>query len=184
LICLFLDSFLRDNTLVDPAITVSGISTGDFFVVYNSNIGSASTSIDSFNSSNEIIGIGTQFLDNVYQVSSCSDVQVNVIGVGTTSVRRVYVRTGISTIDFSSTTITFDSTVYDFSSIGIGAGAGTFLGITTSNYYGNFSWGKVVLSKPLENGSFNSYTFRGVGGISTSAFVNRTAPLKYLNYTS
>ena len=178
------DSFLRDNTLVDPAITVSGISTGDFFVVYNSNIGSASTSIDSFNSSNEIIGIGTQFLDNVYQVSSCSDVQVNVIGVGTTSVRRVYVRTGISTIDFSSTTITFDSTVYDFSSIGIGAGAGTFLGITTSNYYGNFSWGKVVLSKPLENGSFNSYTFRGVGGISTSAFVNRTAPLKYLNYTS
>jgi hypothetical protein len=179
------DSFLRDNTLVGSAITISGISTGDFFVIYNSNVGSASTSINSLNSSNRIIGIGTQFVDNVYQVSSYSDVSVNIIGVGTTHVRRVYVKTGISTIDFSYTTVTFDSTSYDFSSIGIGTGGvGTFLGISTSNYYGNFSWGKVVLSEPLENGTFNSYTLRGIGGISTSAFVNRTAPLKYLNYTS
>ena len=36
----------------------------------------------------------------------------------------------------------------------------------------------------VENGEFNSYTLRGIGGLSTSAFVNRTAPLKYLNYTS
>lgn len=178
------NSFLRDNTLVGSAITVSGISTGDFFIVYNSNVGRASTSINSFNNSNQIIGVGTQFLDNVYQVYSVQNVNVNIIGVGTTSVRRVYVRSGISTVDFSSTTITFDSTLYDFSSIGIGTGVGTFLGISTSNYYGNFSWGKVILSEPLENGPFNSYTLNGIGGISTSAFVNRTAPLKYLNYTS
>ena len=176
------DSFLRDNTLVGSAITISGISTGDFFIVYNSNIGSASTVINSLNSSNEIIGIGTQFLDNVYQVSSYSDIQVNITGVGTTSVRRVYVKTGISTVDFSSTSITFDSTTYDFSAIGFGEG--TFLGVSTSNYYGNFSWGKIVLSEPLDNGSFNSYTLKGIGGISTSAFVNRTSPLKYNNYTS
>ena len=178
------DSFLRDNTLVGSAITISGISTGDFFVIYNSNVGSASTSINSLSNSNQVIGVGTQFLDNVYQVYSAQDVLVNIIGVGTTAVRRVYVRSGISTIDFSSTTITFDSTVYDFSSIGIGTGVGTFLGISTSNYYGNFSWGKVILSEPLESGPFNSYTLRGIGGISTSAFVNRTQPLKYLNYTS
>ena len=178
------DSFLRDNTLVGSAITISGISTGDFFIIYNSNIGSASTSINSLDSSNKIIGIGTQFLDNVYQVSSYVDVDVDIIGIGTTSVRRVYTRTGISTVDFSYTSITFDSTVYDFSSIGVGTGAGTFLGISTSNYYGNFSWGKIILSEPLENGTFNSYTLGGIGGLTTSAFVNRTAPLKYLNYTS
>ena len=178
------NSFLRDNTLVGSAITVSGISTGDFFIVYNSNVGRASTSINSFNNSNQIIGVGTQFLDNVYQVYSVQNVNVNIIGVGTTAVRRVYVRSGISTVDFSSTTITFDSTLYDFISIGIGTGVGTFLFISTSNYYGNFSWGKVILSEPLENGPFNSYTLNGIGGISTSTFVNRTAPLKYLNYTS
>jgi len=179
------DSFLRDNTLVGSAITVSGISTGDFFIVYNSNIGSASTSIVSFNSDQtEIIGIGTQYLDNVYQVSSVENANVDIIGIGTTTVRRVYVNAGISTIDFSSTEITFDSTEYEFSSVGIGTSTSNFLGISTSNYYGNFSWGKIILSDPLESDEFNSYTLRGIGGLSTSAFVNRTSPLKYLNYTS
>ena len=178
------DSFLRDTNIVGSAITISSISEGDFFVVYNSNIGSATTTITSLDNSSQLVGVGTQFLDNVYQVASAQDVEVNIIGIGTTSVRRVYVRSGISTIDFSYTSVTFDSTAYDFSSIGIGTGAGTFLGISTSNYYGNFSWGKVITAEPLENGPFNSYTLRGVGGLSTSAFVNRTAPLKYLNYTS
>jgi len=178
------DSFLRNSTLVGSAITISGISTGDFFVIYNSNVGQASTSINSFSSSNQIIGIGTQFLDNVYQVSSVQNIAVNIIGIGTTHVRRVHAKTGISTVDFSSTLITFDSTAYEFSSIGIGFGSGTFLGISTSNYFGNFSWGKIALSEPLENGTFNSYTLRGTGGITTSTLVNRTAPLKYLNYTS
>ena len=41
---LFIDqgSFLRDTNIVGSAITVSGISTGDFFTVYNSNIGDGS----------------------------------------------------------------------------------------------------------------------------------------------
>jgi hypothetical protein len=176
------DSFLRDTNVVGSAITISSISEGDFFVVYNSNIGSASTSINSFDNSNQIIGIGTQFLDNVYQVYSAQDVEVNIIGIGTTTARRVYVRSGLSTINFSSTLITFDSTDYDFSSTGITTGG--FLGISTSNYYGNFSWGKIITSESLNNGPFNSYTLNGVGGLSTSSFVNRTSPLKYLNYTS
>ena len=176
------DSFLRDNTVVGSAITISGISTGDFFVVYNSNVGLASTAINSFDDSGNVIGVGTQYLDNVYRVASYVDVSVNIIGIGTTHVRRVYARTGISTIDFSSTTITFDSDAYEFSTTI--SGGGSFLGISTSNYYGNFSWGKIVLSEPLENGEFNAYTSNGVGGISTSTLVDRTAPLKYSNYTS
>jgi hypothetical protein len=179
------DSFLRDTNIVGSAITTSSISEGDFFVVYNSNVGSATTSVNSIGISNQIIGIGTEFLDNVYQVDSVQDVDVNIIGIGTTSIKRVYVRAGITTINFSSTDITFDSTSYDFSSVGFGTGdSGSFLGISTSNYYGNFSWGKIILSEPLVNGPFNSYTLKGVGGLTTSVFVNRTAPLKYLNYTS
>ena len=178
------DSFLRDPSIVGSAITISGISTGDFFVVYNSNVGLATTSINSFDTSNNIIGVGTQYLDNVYFVSSYVDVSTNIIGIGTTNIRRVYARTtaGLGTINFSTTNITFDSTSYEFSSVDVSSGS--FLGISTSNYYGNFSWGKIVLSEPLENGVFNSYTTNGVGGISSSTLVNRTASLKYLNYTS
>jgi len=155
------DSFLRDANLVGSAITVSQIVSGDFFVVYNSNIGSANTSINSFDSSSNLIGVGTQYIDNVYHVSSASDVEVNIIGIGTTTARRVYVNCGITSI--------FDA----ISS-----------GFNTSNYLGNYSWGKVIVSEPLENGTFDSYTLNGVGGITTSAYVNRTAPLKYSNYTS
>ena len=41
---LFIDqgSFLRDTNIVGSAVPVSGISTGDFFTVYNSNIGDGS----------------------------------------------------------------------------------------------------------------------------------------------
>jgi len=147
--------------LVGSAITVSQIASGDFLVVYNSNVGSASTSINSFDSSSNIIGVGTQYIDNVYQVSSASDVEVNIPGIGTTTARRIYVNCGITSI---------------FNSISSG--------FTTSSYLGNYSWGKVIVSEPLINGSFNSYTLNGVGGITTSAYLNRTSPLKYLNYTS
>jgi hypothetical protein len=154
------DSFLRDTNIVGSAITVSGISTGDFFIIYSSNIGSATTSINSFDSSNNIIGIGTQFIDNVYQVSSTQDITSNIIGVGATIVKRITVNSGITSI---------------FDSFG--------LGVSTS-YYGNYSWGKIVVSDPLENGTFNSYTLNGIGGITTSTLINRTSSLKYLNYTS
>lgn len=179
------DSFLRDTNIVGSAVTISGISTGDFFIVYNSNVNSILNNFKSFSTSNEVIGISTQFLDNVYQVYSVQNVAVNIIGIGTTHVRRVYARTstGINTTDFSSTLTTFDSTSFDFSSVGVG-GAGSFVGISTSNYYGNFSWGKIMLSNSLSSGVFSAYTLNGIGGISTSTFVNRTAPLKYSNYTN
>ena len=54
------DSFLRDTDIVDSAITISQISSGDLFIIYNSNVGNATTSINSFDSSDNIIGVGTQ----------------------------------------------------------------------------------------------------------------------------
>jgi hypothetical protein len=174
-------SYLRDISVVGTAITVSGIGTGDYFLIYNSNVGLATTSITSRDISNNVIGIGTNFVDNVYQVESVSNVSVAIVGAGTTTIRRVFARiSGISTINFlpPPTNITFDSTVFTFDSTIIG-----FDRITTSNYFGNFSWGKIQLTARTEENEFNFYGNVGVGGISTSAYVIRTAPLKYLDYT-
>ena len=184
-------SYLRDTSVVATAITVSGIGTGDYFLVYNSNVGVATTSITSRDTNNNVIGIGTNFVDNVYQVESVSNVSVAnttigiaTVGSATTTVRRVFAKiSGISTINFSSTNITFDSTVFTFDSTGIGSGSGYSGGITTSNYFGNFSWGKIQLTARTEENEFNFYGNVGVGGISTSAYVIRTVPLKFLSYT-
>lgn len=183
-------SYLRDTSVVATAITVSGIGTGDYFLIYNSNVGLATTSITSIDTSNNVIGIGTNFVDNVYQVESVSNVSVAnttigiaTVGSATTTVKRVFAKiSGISTINFSSTNITFDSTVFTFDSTGIGSGSGYSGGITTSNYFGNFSWGKIQLTARTEENEFNFYGNVGVGGISTSAYVIRTVPLKFLSY--
>ena len=42
-----LTSDLRDSNITGTAVTISGISTGDFFIVNNSTVGSATTSINS-----------------------------------------------------------------------------------------------------------------------------------------
>ena len=184
------NSYLRDTSVVGTALTLSGIGTGDYFLVYDSNVGFATTSITSRDTSNNIIGIGTNFVDNVYQVESVSNVSVAntaigiaTVGAGTTIVRRIFARiSGISTVNFSSTNITFDSTTFTFDSTGIGSGSGYSGGITTSNYFGNFSWGRIELTGRTKENTYNFYGNNGVGGISTSGAVKRTLPLRFENY--
>jgi len=156
-------SYLRDSDIVQSPIVVSDIAVGDYFLVYNSNVGFATTSITSRDTSNNVIGIGTNFVDNVYQVESVSNVSVAntaigiaTVGSATTTVRRVFARIS-SSIGYSG-------------------------GITTSNYFGNFSWGKIDLPLRNEENEFNFYGNVGVGGISTSAYVIRTSPLRYIDY--
>jgi hypothetical protein len=163
-----LDSYLRETSTsfpfgvyVQTAITISSIDVGDYFMVYNSNIGSASTSITSRDIDNNIIGIGTDFVNNVYQVDTVSNIQSNIIGVGTTGVRRIFARiSGISSIT-------------GYSGVGID---------TTSTNFGNFSWGKIQLTSRTKENSYNFYGNNGVGGISTSAVIKRTLPLKFEKY--
>jgi hypothetical protein len=162
------NSYLRDTSVVGSALTVSGIGTGDYFLIYDSNIGSASTSITSKDIDNNTIGIGTDFVNNVYQVQSVSNVSVAntaigiaTIGTATTTIRRVNaIVSGISTIS-------------GYSGVGIG---------TTTISFGNFSWGKIVLLGRSKENTYNFYGNVGVGGISTSAVVKRTLPLKFENY--
>jgi hypothetical protein len=162
------DSYLRDTSVVGSALTISGIGTGDYFLVYDSNIGFASTSITSKDTSNNTIGIGTNFINNVYQVESVSNVSVAntmigiaTVGTATTTVRRVSARVGgISTIS-------------GYSGVGIG---------TTSISFGNFSWGKIELISRTKENTYNFYGNVGVGGISTSGVVKRTNPLRFFDY--
>ena len=162
------DSYLRDTSVVGSALTISGIGTGDYFLVYDSNIGFASTSITSKDTSNNTIGIGTNFINNVYQVESVSNVSVAntmigiaTVGTATTAVRRVSARvSGISTIS-------------GYSGVGIG---------TTSISFGNFSWGKIELISRTKENTYNFYGNVGVGGISTSGVVKRTNQLRFFDY--
>jgi hypothetical protein len=145
------NSSLREG-LITGVTTVSGIQTGYYFVISNSNVGNGVTSI---NSDGSIVGSGTSFLDGVYRVASVSIAQTSAVGVGVTYVAKVTV----SVSSYNGLT-----------------------GIGYSNYYGNFSWGKISLRSRTKSESYNSYTNNGYLGISTGTIITRTLPLKYFNY--
>ena len=152
------NSYLRDSS-VTGVTTISGIQTGYYFIVKRSNIGNGVTSLYNGGS---VLGIATQFLDTVYQVASVSVAQTSAPGIALTYVARV--TTSVS--DYNSLT-----------------------GTGSSEFFGEFSWGKINLETRTDPKVFNSYTLSGIGtnnvtGISTSALVSRSNPLKYLNYTS
>ena len=159
------DSFLRDSLIMVDSIggggitTVSTMSAGDYFAIEESNIGLAATSITTLDGSANVVGIGTSFIDNVYRVASAETVRVNVTGIGFTDVRRVFTRVADTMNNF-----TFG------------------VGITSSPNYGNFSWGRIDVSS---RGSLTAYTARtssGIGGITTSTSVERSASLKFKDY--
>jgi len=178
------DSYLRQSSLVGTAVTISSLNTGDYFIVYNSNVGFASTSIISFDIGGNPIGVGTEFIDNVYQVESSEIIEREIVGIGTTYLNRIFLNTSAFNFDsFSSTLITFDSTVYTFDNNGGTSGITTYSGdILLSNNFGHFSWGKISLAFRSKENSYNFYGNNGVGGISTSAVVKRTNPLRYEKY--
>ena len=178
-----LESEMRNTSLVGTAVTVSSLTTGDFFIVNNSNVGIATSTFISVGIGNEIVGISTQFIDTVYQVGLEQTVLRSVAGVGSTYVKRVFARisTGIGTINFSSDLITFDSTLYTFDTVvGLMTSYSGF--ISTSNYFGNYSWGKISIDSRTKNLEFNYYGNKGSIGVTTSTMVKRFAPLKYKNY--
>jgi hypothetical protein len=108
------DFYIPDNSILkaDEYINnISGITTGYYFSISNSNIGNG---IISLNRDESPIGVGTTFIDNVYQVYSVSIGQTNVPGVGIT--------------DIASVTAKVDRNI---------------VGTGFSTYYGDFSWGRL-----------------------------------------
>jgi hypothetical protein len=178
---LFIDqgSFLRNNGYVGTGITVSGISTGDFFTTFNTGIGSGT--IESVtNDRSRTIGITTTFSDNVWMVRDHQTITTQVVGIGTTVVKRVFCNvSGLSTVTFSGTDLSFDSTLFTYDSQLIEVFTG---GISSSFNFGKFSWGRIGLNARSIPKEFNSYNFDGYVGISTAGIVQRTNPLKFVNY--
>ena len=173
------DSFLRDSDYVGTGITVSGISTGDFFTTFNTGIGSGT--IESVgNDGSTIIGITTIFSDNVWMVQDHQTISTQVVGVGTTVVKRVFCNvSGLSTVTYSSIDLTFDSTLFTYDSRLVEVFTG---GISSSFSFGKFSWGRIDLEERSIPKEFNSYNRDGYVGISTAGIVQRANPLKFVNY--
>ena len=152
------NSFLRDTNInsVGVATTgISGIQTGYYFTIFNSNVGNGVTSIDE---NQNTIGIGSTFIDNVYKVAAVSIAQTACAGFAQTYVAKV-------TVSLSE---------YN--------GVDT-AGLGFSGFYGEYSWGLMSASSRSNPKAFTSYN-NGILGVSTSPIVQRFNSLKYQNYTS
>ena len=149
-----LNSYLRDLDINQVGIAttgISGIQTGYYFIVDNSNIGN---SVNSLNQSNSIVGVGSTYLDNIYQAVAVSIAQTSVPGIGITYVTKVTV------------------SVQNYNGLS---------GIGYSRYFGNYSWGRLSDLTRENPSNFDAYN-NGVSGISTSPVVRRLNKLKYSNY--
>ena len=177
-------SFMRNSTLVGTAVTLSGIGTGDYFVIKNSYVGFADTTLNSLDINGDIIGIGTNFVDNIYQVDTATNhITDGVTGLGTTTFRRVTAKiAGISTVTFASTRAGFSSVSLDFASAGQGAGSGWSGAFTTSFYLGDFSWGKINLVERTKSNEYTAWTRGAISGLSTTPIVQRNKALKSKSY--
>ena len=146
-----IDSNLR--TLDQPIVT-SGIQSGYFFEINNTNIGNK---LNSLTSNGNIIGIGTTSMDNIYEVISVSIAQTAAYGIGITNVAKVVI------------------SIDDYNGIS---------GLGFSNYYGNYNWGLIdfELNRRVNPKEFVLTTDNGVTGLSSTPIVRRKAPLKYFNY--
>ena len=130
------DSYIRDLNINSVGIAttgVSGISTGYYFVVKNSNIGSGVTSIDV---DGNTVGIGTTCLDNIYKAVAVSIAQTHVAGIGLTDVTKVTV----SLTDYNNLS-----------------------GTGFSSFYGEYSWGRIYNLDRTTPKSFTNYNNGLVG---------------------
>jgi hypothetical protein len=148
------NSYLRDTNIVGTAITISQLDVGDFFVIKNSNVGIGTTSLTTYRNDNSVIGISTQFIDGIYQVNSTEIQFMNIVGIGSTYIKRIFTKAD------------------PIPTVGIAY---------TSTLYGEFTWGKIYTSNRNNSLEFNCY---GFSGINTSASVIRFNSLKYNNYVN
>jgi hypothetical protein len=149
------NSPLRDGKSVTVGVAttgISGIQTGYYFVINKSNVGKGLTSRDS---SGAIVGVGTTFIDNIYQVAAVSIAQTAVAGVGITYVAKVTVSV---------------------------SGYNGLSGLGFSGFYGEYSWGRISI--PTRRDPQEFVTYANIGGISTSPIVQRFNRLKFLNYNT
>ena len=152
------DSDLRGTHYVSSASTISGISTGDYFVVRDSNIGFAVTNFETRRTNSTTIGICKSHFDGVYQVNDFHVTFRPVTGIGTVSVVRVFANVaGLGSQSLSNIT-------------GIGS-----VGLGVTSLGGNIEYSQVAISSVTFDSStitFDStlYSFDNQGNITGIAF--------------
>ena len=177
------DSFLR-NPVVNSGFATggwSGIQTGHYFTCSNSNtVGTYVTALDHYG---ETLSISTSRMNVIFQAADIERKYQDIVGIGSTQVLEVtvYVEDEIDLGDalasFDSSSLTFDDTRNNSFDQTI---------FDKTNYYGDFSWGKVTWD-PLRSRRnatpFTAYHLAGFAGISTSPVVKRVHPLRTKLYT-
>ena len=152
------DSDLRNSNITQGGtngITTSHLDVGDYFIIKNSNVGSARSSMDYNDDS--IVGIGTTFIDNVYRVAAVSGVTTDAVGFGQTALTRVIVSV---------------------------ANTAGLVGLANSSYYGDYSFGKIVMTDRNVSRAYTVNTSNGITGIETGVILTRKSSLKVGSYTT
>jgi hypothetical protein len=160
------DQVFNNVKYVGFAITTSQIEQGDAFTIYNSNVGTSVTSITSYDGSGGVLGISTSFIDGVYEVIEVVKEPRNLGGIGTATAR-VRARVDNPPVGF------------DFNANWTGS-----TGMTTSNYQGSYSWGRIVVKSRAISTTYNPYNSQGISGITTSPLVVREQSLAFVGYTT
>ena len=179
-------SSIRDNAITGVAITVSQLQQGDYFTVRNSFIGEGITSLDL---DGNVIGIGTTYVDNIYQVYSTSFDSKTFDSTDTISGFEIYNSPGV--ID-EGVTITIDDdsilVIDEFSTTNVTVRVAevypSISGLSPSLFYADYSWSKIQTVGRKSPKSFEAYNQNGVVGITTSPIVRRFNPLNYVDYIS
>jgi len=147
------NSFMRDASVVGTPVTRSNVQPGDLIVIKDTFLSIGSTFASE-------VGVGNTFLDCVYKVGSASTEMVKVYNESSAGVTTAVMRIRCNVDTF-----------------------GPGIAHTVRPFMGNYSWGKINFEERTNTKTFDAYNSTGVTGISTAGLVQRSASLKFKDYT-
>lgn len=179
-------SALNNPDIVEDTLESTSLSVGDYFVINNSNVGNGVTSLRIDDTQ---ISVGSSFIDNVYQVFSLESIGEQIFG-------SVIINGSVSyssptTVENFATLIIGDNSelIVDIGKIKLTTKVSShsqisldLLNTTHSNFYGNYSWGKITAFRRPNPKSFEVKIINDSIDINSSPVLRRSNPLKYSNY--
>ena len=147
------NSFMRDASVVGTPVSRSNVQPGDLIVIKDTFLSIGSTFASE-------VGVGNTFLDCVYKVGSASTEMVKVYNESSVGVTTAVIRIRCNVDTF-----------------------GPGIAHTVRPFMGNYSWGKINFEERINTKTFDAYNSTGVTGISTAGLVQRSASLKFKDYT-
>jgi len=175
---------IRDKSSTGIAITVSGLSQGDYFTIRNSYVGSGITSLDL---EGNVLGISTTFIDNIYQVYSVSflrkEFETSTTLTGTEIFNSPAIINDGVTIQLDDTArIIIDEFSVTEVTVRVSEVYPSISTLPPALFHGDYSWCKITAPRRKSPKEFIAYTENGIAGIDTSPVVKRFKPLRFFNY--